>query len=123
MKKFVIAAAAIAALAAAAPASAQSWRGDRYDHRYERDYGRGWDDVSAYQDRIERRIYSGERSGRLSYREAGRMRAEFGHIVRLEAYYRRNGLDAWERRDLLRRLDRLDTLLTAELRDRNDYRG
>lgn len=136
MKKLLAAAAAVSMLAVAAPASAQ-WYGDRdRDYRYDRDYrqdrddrydrdryDRYYHDLDAYQRQIERRLYAGERSGRLSYREAGRLRAEFGHIVHLEARYRRNGLARWEYADLMRRLDRLDTLMTAELRDRNDYRG
>ena len=122
MKKLLAAAAAVSMLAVAAPASAQ-WRDydrgrDYRSDRYDRDFN-----INAQQRRLEQRIYAGQRSGRLSYREAGRMRAEFGHIVRLEARYRHNGLTRWERADLNRRLDRLDTLLTAELRDRNNYRG
>lgn len=131
MKKLLAAAAAVSMLAVAAPASAQ-WRdSDRYDRgdRYDRDYDRDHRDrrndfnINFEQRRLEQRLYAGQRSGRLSYREAGRLRAEFGQIVRLEARYRHNGLTRWERTDLMRRLDRLDTLLTAELRDRNDYRG
>ena len=48
---------------------------------------------------------------------------EFTDIVRLEARYRSNGLNGWERADLSRRLDRLDAMLTAEMRDRNNRRG
>ena len=135
MKKLLAAAAAVSMLAVAAPASAQHRDGDRYDRydrgdRYDRDgdYRRDRDhhrdfNINAQQRRLEQRIYAGQRSGRLSYREAGRLRASFGEIVRLEARYRRNGLSRWEQVDLTRRLDRLDTLLTAEIRDRNDYRG
>jgi hypothetical protein len=109
-------------LAVAVPASAQ-WYGDRdRDYRHGRDYGRDFN-INEQQRRLEQRLYAGQRSGRLSYREAGRLRAEFGYIVRLEARYRRDGLSRWERADLSRRLDRLDTLLTAEIRDRNNYRG
>jgi hypothetical protein len=121
MKKLLAAAAAVSMLAVAAPASAQ-WNGDR-DRDYRR-HDRSYDfNINAQQRRLEQRIYAGQRSGRLSYREAGRLRAEFGDIVRLEARYRRNGLTRWEHADLSRRLDRLDTLLTAEMRDRNNYRG
>jgi len=127
MKKLLAVAAAVSMLAVAAPASAQ-YR-DRDDYRYDRDRDyRDYDryqrfNINAEQRRLEQRIYAGQRSGRLSYREAGRLRAEFGHIVHLEQRYRRGGLSRWERADLSRRLDRLDTLLTAEMRDRNDYRG
>jgi hypothetical protein len=120
MKKLLAAAAAVSMLAVAAPASAQ-WRDRDRDYRYDRDYDR--DGINAEQRQLERRIYQGMRSGRLSEREAGRLRAEFGHIVHLEARYRRNGLTRWERVDLNRRLDRLESLVTAEMRDRNNYRG
>lgn len=130
MKKLLAAAAAASMLAVAAPAFAQHRDYDRYDRgdRFDRDrdYRRGdrYDfNINAEQRRLEQRLYAGQRSGRLSYREAGRLRAEFGNIVHLEARYRRNGLSHWERADLSRRLDRLDMLLTAEMRDRNDYRG
>jgi hypothetical protein len=123
MKKLLAAAAAVSMLAVAAPAFAQYRDYDRgRDHRYDRDYDRDFN-INAQQRRLEQRIYAGQRSGRLSYREAGRLRAAFGEIVRLEARYRNNGLSRWEQVDLSRRLDRLDTLLTAEIRDRNDYRG
>ncbi len=122
MKTLLAAAAAVSMLAVAAPASAQ-WRGDRdRDYRHDRDNGRDFN-INAEQRRLEQRLYAGQRSGRLSQREAGRLRASFGEIVRLEARYRRGGLSGWERADLTRRLDRLDTLLTAEIRDRNNYRG
>ena len=128
MKKLFAAAAAVSMLAVAAPAFAQYRDSDRYDrdrdYRRDRDYDRDREfNINAQQRRLEQRLYAGQRSGRLSYREAGRLRAEFGQIVRLEARYRNNGLSRWERADLSRRLDRLDTLLTAEIRDRNDYRG
>jgi hypothetical protein len=122
MKKLLAAAAAVSMLAVAAPASAQYRDYDRgRDYRGDRDYDRGG--INAEQRQLERRIYQGMRTGRLSEREAGRLRAEFGHIVRLEARYRRNGLTRWERVDLNRRLDRLEMLVTAEMRDRNNYRG
>jgi hypothetical protein len=120
MKKLLAAAAAVSMLAVAAPASAQ-YR-DR-DDRYDRDRGRYDFNINAEQRRLDQRLYAGQRSGRISYREAGRLRAEFGQIVRLESRYRRDGLSRWERADLSRRLDRLNVLVTAEMRDRNDYRG
>ncbi|HJS80015.1 MAG TPA: hypothetical protein VJ748_05280 [Vitreimonas sp.] len=115
MKKLLAAAAVLGALVVAAPASAE--------HRYDRGYDRAWSGINEYQRELEQRIWRGMRTGRLSEREAGRLRAEFGHIVHRERFYRRDGLSPWERRDLIRRLDRLDTLLMSELRDWNDYRG
>ena len=137
MKNLLIAAAALSAFAMAAPASAQGYRhNDGRDYHRDNDYRRDNDrrddyrrgdrysfNINAEQRRIDARIHAGLRSGRLSEREAGRIRAGFGDIARLEARYRRDGLTQWERADLSRRLDRLNVLLTAEMNDRNNYRG
>ncbi len=129
MNKLLAAAVAVSMLAVAAPASAQSWQQvrhqqyDRYDSgRHDRDWRRGHS-IEAELDRLWNRLYAGERSGRLSEREASRYRAGLGDVRRLAVYYSRNGLDRWERADLMRRLDRLDTLMTSDIRDRNNYRG
>jgi hypothetical protein len=140
MKKLLAAAVAVSMLAVAAPASAQYRDNDRYDRsdrndrdgRYDRDRDRNdWDEnnvrsirfIDARQNQLERRIYQGMRNGRLSEREAGRLRAAFGQIAGLEQRYRRGGFSRWEIRDLSYRLDRLDTLVTAEVSDRNNHRG
>jgi hypothetical protein len=120
MKKLLAIAAAVSMFAVAAPASAQYRdrdRDGRYD-RYDRDFN-----INAEQRRLDQRIYAGQRNGRISYREASRLRAEFAQIARLEARYRAGGLNRWERTDLTRRLDRLDSMVTAELRDRDNRRG
>lgn len=75
--------------------------------------------VNAQQARIEQRIEAGERSHRLSFQEAARLRVESREIARLEARYRMGGLTRAERRTLDLRLARLDARLTAELRDRD----
>jgi hypothetical protein len=122
MKKLLAAAAAVGMIAIAAPASAEH-RSDRYERSYDRDWGRHGYNINAEQARLWDRLYAGMRNGRLSEREASRYRAGLGEIRRLEARYRRNGLSQWERADLIRRLDRLDTLMTSDIRDRNNYRG
>ena len=125
MKKLLAAAAAVSMLAVAAPAFAQY-------RDYDRDRGyNDWNDenvrsvrsIDARQDNLERRIYRGMRNGQLSPREASRLRAAFGQIAGFEERYRRGGFSRWEIRDLHFRLDRLNTLLVAEVSDRNNRRG
>lgn len=89
-------------------------RNDRQD--------RGWVSINQRQRMLDNRIHAGVRSGRLTFREATRLRAEFREIAQLEARYRRNGLTQRERADLDRRFDRLESQLYASLRDR-DRRG
>lgn len=92
--------------------------------RYQRhDNDSRWQNVNAHQRELDRRIDRGMRTGHISRREARELRDEFGDIVRLEARYRNNGLSGWERADLSRRLDRLDAMVTAEMRDRDNRRG
>lgn len=138
MKKLLAAVAAVSMLAVAAPAFAQYRDNDRYDRsdrydrdgRYDRDYN-DWNDenvrsvrsVDARQRELEQRIYRGMRNGSLSEREASRLRAAFGEIAGWEQRYRRGGFDRREIRDLHYRLDRLNTLLVAEVSDRNNRRG
>jgi hypothetical protein len=69
------------------------------------------------------RINAGLRDGSLSQREAFRLRMEFNNIARLEARYRANGLNGFERVDLQRRFDHLSNRITAERRDRNNWYG
>jgi hypothetical protein len=125
MKKLLAAAAAVSMLAVAAPAFAQY-------RDYDRDRGyNDWNDenvssirsVDARQANLERRIFRGMRNGELSEREASRLRANFGQIAGFEQRYRRGGFTRWEIRDLHFRLDRLNTLLVAEISDRNNRRG
>ncbi|MBX9746802.1 MAG: hypothetical protein K2X34_07865 [Hyphomonadaceae bacterium] len=104
MKKFLAMAVAASALAVAAPASAQSWQS-----------------INERQDNLDRRIDAGVRNGSLTRNEAGRLRAEFNDIVRLEARYRSSyGLSHAERRDLDRRFDALSAQVRFERNDRDD---
>ncbi|HET9229710.1 MAG TPA: hypothetical protein VFO00_00370 [Vitreimonas sp.] len=93
--------------------------------RYERQdrQDRGWQSINQRQRQLDARIDAGIRSGRISYREAHALRAEFQRIATLEARYRRNGLRDWERADLDRRFDRLSVALQAERRDYDNRRG
>jgi hypothetical protein len=92
-------------------------RHDRQDRRND-----NWQPINARQNQLDARIDAGLRNGSLSYREASRLRAEFGQIAHLEDNYRRNGLSVAERRDLDRRFDVLSARITAERRDRDNRR-
>ncbi|MBW8813549.1 MAG: hypothetical protein JF588_09000 [Caulobacterales bacterium] len=120
-KTFLAALAATAGLAAAAgPAAAQDWRYDRAGYGYDR-YERGESNIDARQARLEDRIQDGVRNGSLTWREARELREQSHDIARLEARYRYDGLNGWERADLDRRLDRLDQQIRYERHD-GDYR-
>lgn len=107
MKKLLAITIAASALAVAAPASAQGLR--------------GWQPINQRQANLDHRIDVGVRNGSLTRAEAGRLRAEFNDIARLEARYRRsNGLSAWERADLDRRFDALSARIRYERNDRDD---
>ncbi|MBX3482071.1 hypothetical protein [Phenylobacterium sp.] len=127
MKKIALIALAAASLGAvAAPAAAQDYRHDGYRHdagRYDQprwDYRHDWDrgfNVNQMQNQLNDRIFRGIRSGRLTQSEARSLRSQFQEIARIEANYRRGGLNASERRDLERRLVAFETRLDRQLRD------
>jgi hypothetical protein len=125
----LIGAASALALGATA-ASAQSY-GDRYDgyrqDSYRQDNYRGDGARGAYVSidqrmaQLDRRIDRGVRDGTLNRREAYRLRTEFQQIVRLQARYRADGLNGWERADLDRRFDILSNQIRAERHDEYGY--
>lgn len=136
-KKALLPALALVAASVAVPAAAQSYdrdhRGnnDRYEQNNGRDYrgnndrydhrgDSGWQSINQRQHQLDRRIDRGVHNGSLSRREAGRLRAEFGQLVRLEASYRRGGLNRYERADLDARFDRLAARIRYERHDRDD---
>ena len=129
-KKMIVPALVLAATSAAAiPAAAQSYHGPYGpNHGPNRPpvvstgYG-SWQSINQRQVNLDRRIDRGLRDGSLSRREAGRLRAEFNGLVRLEANYRCGGLSAWERADLDRRFDRLSAQIRYERNDRDNRRG
>jgi len=135
MKKFLIAAVAVATLAGAAgAASAQpyggphrpdydaprgggydaprdgGYRGDRGDYRVEA--------INAKQRELAMRIAQGERRGRLDHFEARRLRAELAQVANLEHQFRMTrGIDRREFAILDARLDRVEARIFAEMRD------
>lgn len=100
IRKIALSLTAVSALAAAVPAAAAPGG------------------INAQQARIEQRIEAGVRQQQLTRREASTLRIQAREIARLEARYRVNGLSAWERNDLERRLVRLDARVGAERNDR-----
>jgi Ni/Co efflux regulator RcnB len=112
MKKILLPIVAVSALAATTvPALAQGYAPNNWNN---------WRNIDQRQQMLDRRIDQGVRNGSISRSEAIRLRAEFRQIARLEANYRRNGLNSWERADLDRRFDRLSAQIRFERRDR-DY--
>ncbi len=106
MKKLFLTLTAVAAIGAvAAPAAAQRW-----------------ENINAHQRQLDNRIDNGVRRGCLTAREASRLRMEFRRIADIERRYRRTGggLNAWERQDLERRLDRLNADIRRQCRDGDD---
>lgn len=130
MKKFLLAAAAIATLTGAAgAASAQAYgaphrpgynsdqRGDGYRDD-DRRGGNGSAIVDAKQARVAQHIARGERSGALGRRDVRNLRFELSQIAELEQRFRMSrGLDRREVAILSNRLDRLDGQVIAEMRD------
>ena len=118
MKKFALMLAGIGMAAAAVPATAAvAAPMPGYG------YGQGvWQNINARQDRIEKRINQGIRSGALTRNEAANLRSRFRSLTRLEAQYRRSGrgLTLAERRDLDRRFDALERSVRIQKHDRNN---
>lgn len=128
MKRLLIATAAAATLAASfgGAASAQSYGYPQHggygqpQYGYNPSYGYGqgaYIPVSQRLDRIDDRIDRGVRRGDLTRREADLLRRDFRNLVQLEARYRYDGFNRWEREDLGRRTDQLAQRIRYERRD------
>jgi len=132
MKKFLIAAAAVATLAGAAgAASAQPYGGPRYDGprdhpRYEEPRyaggGYGSDTINHKQDLLRQRIARGEQVGRITRGEGRQLRAELQNISAQERQFRASrGLDRREFSILNNRIERLVNRVNRELNDGQAY--
>lgn len=117
---FAALAAATAVAAVAGPAAAHPHGYDSAPYAEQPWDGHDRGGVNGRQAWMEQRIERGLRTGALTAREAHRLHEEARDIARLEARYRVNGLNGWERADLDRRLDRLDAHIARESHDR-DY--
>lgn len=119
MKKFLIAAAAVATLTGAAGAASAQTYGYGAP-RYER--GGQIPSVEHRQDVLRMRIEEGIRTGRLTPTEAQTLRYDIRGIDRLERQYRRDrGLNRQEVRNLHARLDNIEHRLNRDLRDGQRY--
>lgn len=105
MKRVLVAVAALSTLAAALPAAAQPWGGD-YSPR---------GGTQSY--RLEQRIDRMAQRGVLDWREARRLQGQVDALQQLEWRYRRDGMSPWERRDLDRRYDQIESRIRYEARD------
>jgi hypothetical protein len=97
MRKLLTAMAAMSTLAVSLPAMAQSF--------------------SDRSDRIEERIEAGRSDGSLTWREARDLRSRLRDVQRTQDAYERNGMSAWEARDLDRRFDQLSNDVYGQRHD------
>ncbi len=113
-------------LVAAAPASAQSYRGDRYDDRNDRgdrwgnrgDTGFHPTQMRPRLDRIGQQISQGVQRGVITRGEAARLNAQQKQIWQVATnYYRSGGVDRRELQDIEFRLDRLQKQVRFERQD------
>lgn len=88
-----------------------------YGQKHDDQHGGRWQTINQRQQNLDARIDVGVRQGAISRREAILLRGEFRTIADLEANYRRNGLNNWERQDLDRRFDRLSAKIRVERND------
>lgn len=137
MKKFLIAAVAVATIAGAAGAASAQPYGAPHEHGYSDGYrdgdrgnrggydgrgGYGADNINAKETQLAMRIARGERHGNLGRREARMLRGELFQIENLERQFRMSrGLDRREVAILNARLDRLEYRVMAEMRDGRRY--
>lgn len=107
MRKLLVSlAAAGAALAIANPATAQVYQGQPYGYGYN-----NWGQVRALQariDRIESQINWLDRRGRISGRDADRLRFEARRLEQRLHYAARGGLNPYEARDIRYGIGRLE---------------
>ena len=117
MKKVLLSLAAVTAIAAASPAAADN------DHRRDRDRGDRRVSINERQHDLAQRIDRAFRRGELTRTEAGRLVTQLRRVEALEHQYRRGGLAAWERHELDRRLDAVQSQLRIERRDNDRQYG
>ena len=105
MKKFVMAAAALAALGlGCGAASAATYFAPHVNQR---------------EHNIDQRINRGVRDGSLTWNEARDLRSRMWRVERLETAYRHNGFTRFERETLNARLDRISDRVRADRHNGN----
>ena len=133
MRKFLISVALVSTALSAAPALAQDYGRQGYDHRDDRRDDRGdWNrygparpavnNLLRQLDQVDMRIQRSARRGMISQREAFGLRRESNQIrVRL-GYQGRNGLSGREFASLQFQVNRLEQRLRLERNDRDGRR-
>ena len=122
MKKFLLAAAGLAAVTAAAPAAAQ-YQPYGYGYGYGQPQGYGYNQrgiVNSYivrADRLRQAVERLDSRDRISEREARRLRSDAAELQRRARAYANNGLSWNERADLDRRFAILQQRLQRDVRD------
>lgn len=124
MKKMLVLSLSAAALAGAAlPAAAQPYGYDngyqryydRDDGRYERGYDRGYRTpynlTSGYVDSLYWKLDNAAQEGRLSWREAQRLKAELRPVQEFAHPVETGRASPWQRRQLERVVSRIDAAL------------
>lgn len=132
MRKFLIPLAAVAALAAsAAPAAAQTWRGDQNDNRgysqhrgdtydrgddngYGQNRGHGGQQTTGYVERLEWKINTAAREGRISRGEARALLAELRQLQPIAWRVQTGQANGWEQRRLSQGVNRIETAVNSD---------
>lgn len=116
MIKYIVTAAAVAALSSAAPASAQV--GEILQQGIQGLFGGSG--ISSRFDGLDRQIRVSFQRGEISQTEAGRLQNELQQLRQLDRSYRSDGLSRSERLELQQRLERLERRIQFARSDRDD---
>jgi hypothetical protein len=121
MIKYLVTAAAVAALSSAAPASAQV--GGILQQGVQGLLGGSGSGIGSQIDALDRQIRLSFQRGDLSQSEAGRLQNELVQVRQLHQSYKLDGLSRAERYELQQRLERLHSRVQTARYDRDDRYG
>ena len=117
MIKYLVTAAAVAALSSAAPASAQV--GGILQQGVQGLFGGSGSGIGSQIEALDRQIRFSFQSGELSQSEAGRLQNELLQVRQLHQSYKLDGLSRSERYELQQRLERLQRRVQTARYDRD----
>lgn len=117
MKKYLLAAAAVAALSTAAPASAQM--GGILQQGIQGLFGGSGSGIGSRLDVLDREIRLSFQRRELSQTEAGRLQNDLLQLRQLHQSYKSDGLSRAERYELQQRLERLERRIQTARYDRD----
>lgn len=122
MKKILMALAATTAIAAAVPATAQPWRGDNNDHRYDQrhDQRYGGNLSTAYVDSLGWKISNAQQERRISRQEARDLQNLLRQVQPIAWRVQSGQAGGWERQRLQNAVDRIEQAVNS--RGRRDGR-